>query len=128
MVAWAEAELGSGLPPVTGWHIPCENATPSPTLLCRVEEREVSEDELLAEVQAADEADAADAVDAAEATAPADAAEAAAPAAAATEAAAPAAASAKADGQWWHVGIGCSRCIHRLIIPHDPHRPPPHLM
>ena len=125
MVAWAEAELGSGLPPVTGWHIPCDCATPSPTLLCRVEEREVSEAELLEEVQAADSAELPSApADAADALS----AEAAAPAAAATEAAAPAAASPKADGQWWHVGIGCSRCIHRLIIPHDPHRPPPHLM
>ena len=89
--------------------------------------REVSEAELLAEVQAADSADAApaDAADAASAEAAAPAA--AAPAAAAPAAAAPAAASPKADGQWWHVGIGCSRCIHRLIIPHDPHRPPPHL-
>ena len=116
-MAWADAELGSGLPPVTGWHIPCECATPSPTLLCRVEEKEVSEAELLAEVQAADSADAA----------PADAADAVSAEAAAPAAAAPAAASPKADGQWWHVGIGCSRCIHRLIIPHDPHRPPPHL-
>ena len=112
VVAWADAELGSHIPPVSGWRSPSDCSTASPTLLCRTEERELSEAEMQAEVGGEFQA--------ALGIAP--------PMPSAAADAAPAAASAKADGQWWHVGIGCSRCIHRLIIPHDPHRPPPHLM